>query len=210
MTRLVIVGAGGHGKVVADSASSQGRWSSVSFVDDRPGARQDVLGLSIVGTTADISRLVDGNTEIVVAIGDGKRRLELLLDYHRLGYPVVTVTHPAATVSRFSEVGAGSVIFAGAVIQPGAVLGLGCIVSTGATVDHDCSLGNVVHVCPGAHLAGNVVVGTGSWLGVGSAVRHGIRIGEWAMIGAGAAVVAHVPDGTTAMGVPARAAREGM
>lgn len=201
---LLIVGAGGHGKVVADAALEMGCWSTVEFADDRYESLQQVAGLSVVGPLSGLRSLRAKWSAAVVAIGDARRRLEMLDVIRDLGFERPVIVHPSAVISRFTTVAAGTVVFAQAAINAGAEIGVGCIVNTGATIDHDCRLGDGVHVCPGAHLAGDVSVGARSWVGIGTVVRQGVSIGQDTTIGAGSVVVCDLPDAVTAYGVPAR------
>ena len=199
MKRLAVLGASGHGAVVADAALASG-WDAVSFFDDGFPSVSAIGPWRVEGLTADLlSGRWDG---VVVAIGDNRTRLEKLGQL--AGAPIVSVTHPAAVISPLAVIGRGSVVFAGVVINPLARLGEGCIVNTSSSIDHDCVLGDGVHVSPGAHLGGLVRVGAGTWIGLGAAVRHGITIGANVMVGAGAVVVADVPDGQVVTGVPAK------
>lgn len=200
---LLIVGAGGHGRVVADAAILQGAWSSIAFLDQNPKLPAAQLGLPIIGESASPAELLQDYPHAVVAIGDSRRRLALMQQMQDQGFSFACVMHPSASVSAFCEVGAGSVVLAQAAINPGATLGKGCIINTGATVDHDCRLADGVHISPGAHLAGGVSVGRASWLGIGSSVRESVAIGEFVTVAAGAAVVDDIADHTTVGGVPA-------
>lgn len=203
MKRLALLGASGHGKVVADAALEAG-WQDVVFFDDAwPGV--SINGhWSVVGNTeALLDRLHEFNG-VLVAIGNCAVRWQKHQMLQAAGACLVTVVHPHACVSRFARLGAGTVVMAGAVVNVDAVVGESGIINTGATVDHDGVLAHGVHLSPGAHLSGNVVVGACSWIGAGTAVRQGIRIGEDVTVGAGAVVVAAVADGLTVVGSPAR------
>lgn len=202
MRRLALLGASGHGKVVADAALAGG-WDAVEFFDDAWPERQSNGPWPVAGDSlALLTRLADFQG-VVVSIGDcavrWNRHQELLI----AGATMATVVHPAAVVSRHALLGVGTVVMAGAVVNIDAVVGQSCIINTGATVDHDCRLGDAVHICPGVHLSGDVQVGHGSWVGVGAAVKQGMIIGERAVVGAGAVVVQAVPDGLTVVGNPA-------
>lgn len=203
MRRLAILGASGHGKVVADAAVLNG-WTAVVFFDDTWPTVSRVGSWTVSGTSEGLYRQSDGFEGFVVAIGANPVRLLKHRELAKTGLCAATVIHPAASVSPTVELGAGSVILAGAVVNPDAHLGIACIVNTCASVDHDCVLGDGVHVSPGAHLGGNVLVGEGTWIGIGASVRHGVRIGAHVMVAAGAAVVGDVADGITVAGVPAR------
>jgi sugar O-acyltransferase (sialic acid O-acetyltransferase NeuD family) len=203
MSSLLLIGAGGHGSVVADAALTMGTWDSIHFVDDRSDVR-DVVGLPIVGAVSDLERLARSHSHAVVALGNVRLRLEMLERCRALGYELPAIVHRSAVVSPFATLGPGSVVFAQAAVNPRTSIGRGSIVNTGATVDHDCELGEGVHICPGVHIAGNVNIGARSWIGIGTSVKHGIRIGSDVTIGAGAAVVSDIGAGVTAVGVPAR------
>src|SRR5690606_24447728 len=204
MKRLAILGASGHGKVVADCAELSG-WESVSFFDDAWPEKQSNGAWPVVGDTAALLACVTDFDGVLVAIGNNSVRAAKLRALSEQGAVLPVLVHPAAVVSRYAVIGSGSVLFAGAVVNVDCRIGIGAIINTGATVDHDCVLGDAVHVSPGAHLAGGVCIGDRSWVGIGSAVRQLARIGSDVMVGAGAAVVAGIPDGCVVTGVPARA-----
>jgi sugar O-acyltransferase (sialic acid O-acetyltransferase NeuD family) len=202
--RLLVVGAGGHGRVVADAALSMGMWDEMAFIDDRVATTERVLELPVLGSTHSLPGLRDKYHAVVVAIGAASDRLRLLEHCRSLGFDLPVVVHPAASVSRFSSLREGCVVCAQAVVNAGAVLEKGCIVNTASSVDHDCRLGIGVHVCPGARLAADVHVGDISWIGIGSCVKQGVIIGSNAIVAAGAVVIADVASGVTVMGNPAR------
>lgn len=204
MTRLLIVGAGGHGKVVSEAALESGRWQEIAFLDARFPELSHVLHWPVIGTDSEAVRFLPAFPEIFVAIGDNKLRAQFMDALHSAGFMLPAVVHRMAWVSPSAQIGPGSLLVAGTVVNAGAVLGQGCIVNTGATVDHDCQLGNCVHVAPGAHVGGDSVIGARTWIGIGAAVRHGVKIGADVMVGAGAAVVEDLAEGVTAIGVPAR------
>jgi sugar O-acyltransferase (sialic acid O-acetyltransferase NeuD family) len=204
MKRLAILGASGHGKVVADTAETVG-WSEIFFFDDAwPSCVANGIW-PVIGTGKQLLERAKEFDGVVVAIGNNAIRLQKALALIQQGAKMATLIHPSAYVSRHAAVGAGSVIFAGAVVNAGASIGAGCILNTGSSVDHDCSLDDSVHISPGARLAGGVRVGQCSWVGIGACVKQMVEIGADVMVGAGAAVVTNVVDGATVVGVPARA-----
>lgn len=203
MQHLAILGASGHGKVVADTAECCG-WASVEFFDDAWPQNRTNGAWSVTGNTDALLERLDQFDGVAVAIGNNRIRQEKLRVLQAAGARLVTLIHPRATVSRYAQIGAGSVVFAGAVVNVDARIGMGAILNTGCSVDHDCVLGEAVHVSPGAHLAGAVQVGDLTWIGIGASVRQQIRIGSRTLIGAGASVVRNVPDRVTAVGVPTR------
>ena len=203
MKRLALLGASGHGKVVADAALAAG-WQEVMFFDDAwPGVSLNGHW-PVVGNTATLLDRLHEFNGVLVSIGNCVVRWQKQQMLMAAGVSLVTVVHPHACVSPFARLGAGTVVMAGAMVNVDVVVGESSIINTGATVDHDVILSHAVHISPGAHLSGNVVVGACSWIGVGAAVRQGVRIGSGAMVGAGAVVVTAVPDGLTVVGSPAR------
>lgn len=201
--RLAILGASGHGKVVADMALLIG-YSEVVFFDDAWPKKNSVGRWSITGTTETLISAMPDFDAVIVAIGDNRIRLEKQIMLATGGATLVSLIHPAAVASHFAQIGEGSVICASAVVNVDAVLGSSVVVNTGATVDHDCRLDDAVHIAPGAHLSGDVYVGRRSWIGVGACVKQGIHIGSDVIVGAGAVVVSDISDGVTAVGNPAR------
>lgn len=216
MRRIAILGASGHGKVVAEIAELNGFDEVVFFDDAWTGDEGEAeSGEGGKGQRADFPWKVVGNTEsllgihgkyeaCVVAIGHNKTRLKKQTLLKQTGAPIPQLIHPRATVSKYAELGEGSVVMANAIINPFAKIGEACIVNTGATIDHDCILGDAVHVSPGANLGGGVEVGFQSWVGIGACVKQYLSIGSNVMVGAGAAVIKDVPHDQTVVGVPAR------
>lgn len=201
MKRLALLGASGHGKVVADAALASG-WDVVEFFDDAWPQRKHNGIWPVTGDSAALLVRLQEFEGVFVSIGDCAVRWGKHRALQAAGAPLVTVVHPSAMVSRHAVLGAGSVVMAGAVVNIDAVVGQAGIINTGATVDHDCRLGDAVHICPGAHLSGNVQVGHCSWVGVGAAVKQGVVIGECVVVGAGAVVVQAVTNGLTVVGIP--------
>lgn len=203
MKNLAILGAKGHGKVVADCAVECG-WQSITFFDDFwPETRANGPWAVTGNTQSLLASLLDFDG-VIVAIGDSAARYEKLSLLRKSGAPLVSLIHPRATVSRYASVGVASVMFAGAVVNVDARIGDGVIVNTAASVDHDCILGDCTHISPGANLAGSVIVGDRTWVGIGTSVRQGVSIGADVIVGSGAAVVSNIGAGLTVVGVPAR------
>jgi len=209
MASLLLLGAGGHARVVAETALATGRFSSVAFLDDRctgAGRLPTLLGWPVIGPFAKAfePQFSKQFPAALVAIGNSPVRLHWLQRLAAAGYELPVLVHPTAWLSPSAQIGAGSVVFAQAAIQAKALIGSGTILNTGCSVDHDIHLGDGVHICPGAHLAGEVKVSHRSWIGIGASVIQQIRIGADVTVGAGAAVVSDLPDGVTAVGVPAK------
>tara|TARA_A100001391_G_scaffold125291_1_gene85479 strand:+ start:27526 stop:28152 length:627 start_codon:yes stop_codon:yes gene_type:complete len=208
MRRLAILGASGHGKVVADTAIRAG-WETIAFFDDSWGNAQPNTAFSVIGKTSTLIDMADKFDGAIIAIGDNRTRLMKALQLSDAGLPLPNLVHPYSYVANNVIIGAGTVIFAGAIIQSGTSIGPASIVNTGATVDHDCSLSAGSHISPGAHLAGSVHVGECAWVGIGSTVNQNLSIGDDAIIGANAAVITDVRNGVTMVGVPANVLQKG-
>jgi sugar O-acyltransferase (sialic acid O-acetyltransferase NeuD family) len=211
MKRLLIIGAGGHGGAVADAAARTGQWSGIEFYDDRVPTGSEAYGFRVQGKVdALFARIESGgatDVDTFVAVGDNMRRLLLARRILATQAPLATIIHPAATVGARVEIGAGTVLMAGAVINIASRLGIACIVNTRAGVDHECLIGDAVHVCPGVSLAGRVHIGDLAWIGIGSSVIQGRRIGTRSTVGAGSVVIRDIEDGVTVVGNPARVLR---
>ena len=200
--KVLLLGAGGHGRVVLEACRASGL-EVIGFLDDSPG-KGSVLETPVLGSLGsfeEFKRKVDG---AVLGIGDNDLRNEWL-DKLKVGsWHLPTVVHPFSSISPSALLGEGVVIVGGVVVNAQTKLDDGVIINTGASVDHDCCLGCCSHVSPGARLAGGVEVGERAWVGAGAVVIEGIHVGAGAVIGAGAVVTEDVPDGAKVAGVPAR------
>lgn len=204
MQGMLLVGAGGHGRVVADLAETGG-WRDIVFADDRWPEVTRALDWPVLGTIADLPRLIESYPNAMSTIGDNGLRLQTHRSLLQLGFTVPTLLHPTAVISNYAVLGEGTVAMANVVVNAGAQIGQCVILNTACTVDHDCLISEGAHISPGAHLAGDVAVGRLSWIGIGASVRGGVEIGNGATVGAGAAVVTNVPDAAVFVGVPAAA-----
>jgi sugar O-acyltransferase (sialic acid O-acetyltransferase NeuD family) len=201
--RVVILGASGHGRVVAECAQANGTVELAGFLEIDPKWDGTIeLGLPVHGPHVDAATL--GATGVLLGTGNNQRRLHLLAQARQQGLALPTLIHPRAHVSPSAHLGDGTVVMANATVQTCCRVGAAVIVNTNASVDHDCVVGDGVHISPGAHLAGNVTVGEGTHIGIGATVIEGIRIGARCLVAAGAVVVRDVPDDMRVAGVPAR------
>lgn len=203
MKRLAILGASGHGKVVAEIALDLG-WTSITFFDDAWPNIKNNGHWAVDGDCEHLMNRIHEFDGVVVAIGNCRIRLEKQTQLNATSDKIVSLVHPGAYVSRFASIGSGSVVMPGVVINADVSVGAACIINSGATLDHDCVLADGVHIAPGANVSGNVSVGESSWVGVGAAIKQGISIGADVMVGAGAVVIRDVVDGVTVVGNPAQ------
>lgn len=200
--KLVIIGASGHGKVVADIALMTEKYQQIFFLDDKI-IQQNVMGIPVIGGCERVEEMMQ-KADFFVAVGNTEVRRRLLEDLIQKGANIATLIHPNAVIGRGVEIGIGSVIMAGAVLNAECRVGRGCIVNTCASVDHECLLGDYVHISIGAHLAGTVKVGDGTWIGAGAIVNNNVIVTESCVIGAGTVVIKDINEMGTYVGVPAR------
>jgi UDP-perosamine 4-acetyltransferase len=207
MIDTLLIGAGGHGKVVMDILKSGAQYRPIGFVDADPkltGTR--VCGLPVFGAIHLLSRLIREHRigAAIIAIGDNRARASYAKAVDDARIPLINAIHKSAVISPTVVLGRNVVVAANAVVCTESRIGDFSIINTAATVDHECELGTAVHICPGAHLAGRVRVDDNAFVGLGANVIQCLRIGAGAIIGAGAVVLSDIPSGATAVGVPAR------
>ncbi|HEB2433786.1 MULTISPECIES: acetyltransferase [Bacillus cereus group] len=200
--KLLIIGASGHGRVIADIALKMNKWQSIAFLDDNENVGSS-MGIQIIDESASISKYID-DYDFIVGIGNNviREKIQRQLEAEEASIPVLV--HPSAIIGEQVYLEAGTVVMAGAVINCCTKIGKGCIINTASTVDHDNVIEDYVHVSPGAHLAGTVKVGRGTWLGAGSVVSNNINITHSCKIGAGAVVIRDITESRTYVGVPVR------
>ncbi|PFB22170.1 acetyltransferase [Bacillus cereus] len=200
--KLLIIGASGHGRVIADIALKMNKWQSIAFLDDNENVGSS-MGIQIIDKSASISKYID-DYDFFVGIGNNviREKIQRQLEAEEASIPILI--HPSAIIGEQVYLEAGTVVMAGAVINCCTKIGKGCIINTASTVDHDNVIEDYVHVSPGAHLAGTVKVGRGTWLGAGSVVSNNINITHSCKIGAGAVVIRDITESRTYVGVPVR------
>lgn len=204
-TPVLVYGAGGHAKVVADILERCPQYTVLGFLDDRRDLwNSDFLGYTVLGGMRVLNRNKASGAHLLLAIGVAAVRRQLAHDLKRAGWSFAIAIHPSAQIGRDVVIGEGTVVMANAVINTGTRLGGHVIINTAATVDHDCTIEDFAHMSPGAHLGGGVHVREGAQVGIGASVIPGISIGRWSMVGAGATVIRNIPDNVIAVGTPAR------
>lgn len=196
--KVIVIGGGGHAKVVIDCIQCAGD-TVVGILDDGMEVSSTILGIPVLGKVSDYVRYSD--CSFIIAIGGNEVRRAIS---EKLDVTWHTAIHPSAVVSKYAVIGEGSMILANAVANPGATIGRHCILNTACVVEHDNHIDDFVHISPRAALAGNVSVGSLTQVGIGAAVRQGISICGGCLIGAGAAVVKNIKEKGTYAGVPAR------
>ena len=199
MKIIAIIGASGHGRVIADIAQKLG-YENIMFLDDNSSIKE-CAGFPVIGNTNHIYGM---ETDAIVAIGNATIRKRIMSQLLGRNIPVPTLIHPNAVIANDVAIGSGTVVMAGAVINTGARIGKGCIINTCASVDHDCMISDYVHISVGSHLAGTVEVGDSTWIGIGAVVSNNLTITSGCVIGAGATVVKSIQEAGTYIGTPAK------
>ncbi len=194
LKKLLIIGASGHGKVIADIAVKNA-YEDIAFLDDDESIKI-CAGFPVIGKVSEAERIPGDK---IVAIGNANIRHRIQEDLCN----VITLIHPNAVIGRRVEIATGCVVMAGAIINSDTVIGKGVIINTGATVDHDCKVGDYAHISVGSHIAGTVEIGKKTWIGAGAVVSNNLTICDECMVGAGAVVVKNIEVKGTYIGVPA-------
>ncbi len=202
--KLIIIGAGGHGRVCAEVAQAAGL-TVVGFCDTAKDIGESVNAIPIVASgPGDLpGGYAPSETRLFIAIGDNDRRAELTAESEGLGYELPALIHPSVILSETASVAGGTVLMPAVVVNANSRIGRGCIVNTAATLDHDNALEDFVQISPGVHSAGTVNYGARAFVGTGAAIIPGVSIGVGAVVGAGATVIRNVADGERVAGVPA-------
>lgn len=200
--RLVIIGASGHGKVIADIAMKLNRYEEICFLDDNVTIKE-CSGFPVIGTSRDFLTYRD-DSEFIIGIGNAKIRNRITDMLEHESASITTLVHPNSSIGQNVIIGQGTVVMAGAVINSDSKIGKSCIINTCASVDHDCVLEDYVHVAVGAHVCGTVQVGHHTWIGAGVTVINNLSVCPESMIGAGAVVIKDIIESGTYLGVPVR------
>ena len=203
MSKLLILGAGGHGKVVAEIALMMKQWDQIVFVDD-DSSLKEVIGIPVIGKIREYELFKDDYKYAFVAIGNNLLRIELINKLIDAGFKVPTLIHPLSVISGTTKIDLGTVVMPGTVINSSVKIGKACIINTASSIDHDCSIKDGVHISPGVNIGGTVEIGKTSWIGIGASVVNNINIGRNTTIGAGSVVTKDIPENCTAVGIPAR------
>lgn len=205
--KIIIIGAGGHSKVIADIIIKTNN-NLVGFLDDNIKLGTNIINdknkkYNIIGKISDSIKYLQGdeNIKFVIAIGDNYTRKEIANKYK---LPYITLIHPTANISIGTDIGIGTVVMANATINANANIGEHCIINTGAIVEHDNLIKNYVHISPNATLGGTVHLGECTHIGIGATVKNNINITDRCIIGAGTVVVKNIEDTGTYIGIPAK------
>ena len=211
MENILILGAGGHAKVIVDIVDLEGKYNLVGIIDQNLAEKKPLLGYPLLGKEEDLPKLIKEHAikGIIIAIGDNfirsKAATRIKENYPKLSFP--SFIHPKTAIAKDTKVGEGTVIMAGVSVNPGSTLGNFCILNTNSILDHDSSMGDFSSLAPGVTVGGDCIIGSYSAIGIGATILHGIQIGEHSVIGAAALVNKRIPPYTVAYGLPAKEIR---
>lgn len=203
MGNLLILGAGGQGKVVLDCALRMNCFEKISFLDDNK-VEENILGHPVIGKIQAFPDFKAEYQQAFVAIGNNSYRLKLIDELIAIGYDIPIMIHPSAVISPYAEIGKGAIILPGAILNVGCKVGKGVIVNTSVVVEHDCRIADGVHLSPMAKMGGDVSIGEKTWVCIGATLTNGIKIGKNCVVAAGAVVIGDVEDQATVFGIPAK------
>ena len=212
MENILILGAGGHAKVIVDIVELQSKYNLVGIIDQNLAEKEPLLGYLLLGKEEDLAKLIKEHTirGIIIAIGDNfirsKAAARLKENYPELSFP--STIHPKTVIARDVKIEEGAVIMAGVSVNPGSTLGNFCILNTNAILDHDSSMGDFSSLAPGVTVGGDCKIGSYSAIGIGATLLHGIQVGEHSVIGAASLVNKAIPSYTVAYGLPAKEIRK--
>ncbi|MBW9146124.1 acetyltransferase [Clostridium sp. CM027] len=208
MEKIVLVGAGGHCKVIIDIIKSASRYNIVGVTDKDYNYDKFVLDIPIIGDDSILQELYNtGVKNAFVCVGALQNILTRENIYNNLkaiGFNIPVLIHKDAMVSPYANVAGGTCIMPGAIINPGAYIEENCVVNTGAVIEHDCKLQRNTHISPKACLAGGVSIGCNTHIGMGSSIIQSVHIGNNVIIGAGAVVIENIADNAVAVGIPSK------
>jgi len=208
MKKIILVGGGGHGKVVIDAIMVGKQYEIVGIIDKKEKIGDRVLGVPIIGDDVSLNAYFRKGIKYCYislgSIGNPVLRIRSFMASSRIGFRFPNIIHPEAEISGHVVIGEGNYVAAGVIINAGVKIGDQCIINTGAIVEHDCAIDDFVHIAPGAIVNGGVAVGRGAHIGAGSCIMQYLRIGKRALVGLGSMVIRNVEDGEVVCGNPAK------
>lgn len=207
MEKIVLVGGGGHCKVIIDIIKSVRKYKIVGITDANTKDEQ-IIGVPIIGNDDVLEDLYNQGVEnafvCVGALGSIQIRNKIFDKLKSIGFNIPKLIHKNAIVSPYAKIGEGTCIMAGSIVNPGAVIEENCIINTGSIIEHDCLIGKNTHISPKASVAGGSKIGHDCHIGTGSTIIQGIKIGNNVVVGAGAVVLDNIEDNVTAVGIPSK------
>ena len=201
---LIIVGAGGHARVVIDAAELQG-FNILGIVDINYHKQEEtIINYKVIGGVSELEHFDRKDTKVFIAIGDAKERALYFEEAKKMGFSIPKIIHPTAILSKYITIGDGVFVNSGVILNAEIIIGENAVVNTGAILDHEVHLGKHSHIAPGCKIGGRVKIEDFTFIGIGSTVINKIKIGSHVMVGAGSLVIRDVESNSTVVGIPAR------
>lgn len=211
MEKIILIGGGGHCKVIIDTLFLEKSYEIVGIVDIKKRVGEEVSGIPIIGTDKELNDYFKKGIKscfiAIGSVGNSHLRTNLFDTAKQIGFKFPNIIHPRSIISRFSEMGEGNYVAAGAIINVGVNIGNNCIINTGVIIDHDCKIADSVHIAPGTVISGAVEIDKYSFIGTGSSILQCLKIGKNTVIGAGSVVVRDIGDNIVAYGNPCKKIR---
>jgi len=205
--KIVLIGGGGHCKVVISILKKLDTFEIVSIVDNYK-SESFISGIKIIGTDDDLKDIYKNGTQYALitvgSVKDNTKRYKLFNMVKEIGFKFPVIISPEAIVDKSLKIDEGTVIMPGSIINIDSSIGKNCIINTGAVIEHDCKIGDHCHIAPGVHISGAVNIGKLSFIGIGATMIQGIKIGKNVTIGAGSVVIKDISDNVIALGNPAK------
>lgn len=201
MKQLIILGAGGHGKVCANIAYDMEKWDDIVFIDDSYPKKKKCLHFDIIGKISEVIEL-DDTSDYFVAIGNNEVREKMITELKKQNKTIATLIHPSSYVGLDCIVGEGTSIHQNAVVNTETTIGVGTIINTGVIVEHENKIGSFVHLSPNVSLGGQVSIGNRTWVGIGATIINNINIRENVMVGAKSLVLKDIESKSKGYGIP--------
>ena len=206
MEKILLIGAGGHCKVIIDLIESLKKYEIFGVTDKKK--KGTILNYKIVGDDSKLTSIYKSGVHYafvcVGAISNQLIRNKIYSKLKNIGFDIPILIHKNAIVSSYAEVGKGTCVMAGSIINAGSCIGKNCIINTGSVIEHDCTIGDNTHISPNVSLGGGTQIGDNTHIGIGSSIIQGVNIGNNVTVGAGAVVIDDIPYNCTAVGVPAK------
>jgi UDP-perosamine 4-acetyltransferase len=207
MEKIVLVGGGGHCKVIIDIIKGSSQYEIVGITDEKD-IGEDILDIPVIGDDSILPELYNKGVKnafvCIGALNNIKLRDVIFNRLKGIGFNIPKLIHKEATISHYAKIEDGTCVMAGTVINPGTMVEENCIVNTGAVIEHDCVIGRNTHVSPRSCILGGCKVGDNCHIGAGSTILQGVSIGDDVVIGAGAVVLKDIENSVTAVGIPAK------
>jgi len=213
LEKLLIIGCGGHGRVVADVVEKNNKYTDIFFLGNKIDSLNQLktnFNKNIIGEISrdNIRKFSNQFSNAFVGIGDNKMRIQWLEELQKAGYIIPNIIDPSAQISRYLDLGEGCFINTNVVIQCNTRIESGCIINTSSSIDHDTLIKKGTHISPGVNIAGNVKIGENTWIGIGSKIIENINIGDNVIVGAGSLVLKNIPSNVLTFGNPAKIIKE--